>query len=425
VRCPPIAIDTALRVLVAVVGLSASANSQVAQPISAPPSHYNVLSIAPGGWSAGINNFGQVLLRFGDEDMGFTVSLWTPTVANSGSSGNLVSVTDPRMYMVPGGINDCGQVTYGPYFLLGGGPPYIWSPDTPNGSAGTALLFLDDIDTAPFFWVYPQTLRINAFGQISGQIYFIYFIDPQYPTQFLWTPFQANGSSGASNTDPRLMGIVAINDFGQAIMGGGVRYGSEVTSLFTPSVANGASGTFTSIPGLPGITTAFLADINETGTIVGWGCPSGLSGNQCQTFVWVPTSRNSPSGTTAGIPIPTGFSAMVPAAINSLGDIVGVLTGVGGGNFPFLYTCGAVYDLSALSNQLVGATPAGINDAGQIAVNTASGAYLLTPEGRPIRLPIGARIGITNGCRRDHPRYPFLGSCSREAISCEVGLQEK
>jgi hypothetical protein len=372
----------------------------------------------------GINNFGQVLLNFGSEAMGLAaVSLWTPTVANSGSSGNLVSITDLLPYMEAGGINDCGQVTFGPYFRFGGGPPYIWSPDTPNRSAGTARHFLDDIDTAPLFWVYPQTLRINAFGQISAQIY---FTDPQHPTQFLWTPFQANGSSGTSNTDPRLMGIVAINDFGQAITSSDALYGSEVTaSLFTPSVANGASGTFTSIPGLPGTATTSLVDINGIGTIVGWGCPNFASVNQCQTLVWVPASRNSSSGTTVGIPIPAGFSAMVPAAINSLGDIAGVLTGVGGGNFPFLYTGGAVYDLSALSYQLVGATPTGINDAGQIAVNTASGAYLLTPEGRPIKLPVAARIRIANGCRWDHRRYPFLGSCPREAISCEVGLSEK
>ena len=365
--------------LVAAVGLSASANSQVAQAISAPPGHYNVLFIAPGGTGAGINNFGQVLLGFGNENIGSAVSLWTPTVANSGSSGNLVSVSGPLTYMVAGGVNDCGQVTFGPDSQFNGGvTPYLWSPDTPNGSAGTARQFLDDIDSGPYgFWVYPQTLRINAFGQISGQIY---FMGPQHPTQFLWTPFQANGSRGTSNTDPRLMGIVAINDFGQAIVSGGVLYGSELTaSLFTPSIANGGSGTFTSIPGLPGAATTSLADINGIGTIVGWSCPNFGSGNQCQTFVWVPTSPNSPSGTTAGIPIPTGFSAMVPAAINSLGDIVGTLADVGGGNSPFLYTGGAVYDLSALSNQLVGATPTGINDAGQIAVNTAGGAYLLTP----------------------------------------------
>ena len=205
--------------LVAAVGLSASVNSQIAQPISAPLSHYNVLSVAPGGSSVGINNFGQVLLNFGNDGTGWAVSLWTPTVANSGSSGNLISVADVLVDMVAGGINDCGQVTFGPRYRFGGGPPYLWSPDTPNGSAGTARHFLDDVDTAPLFWVYPQTLRINAFGQISAQIY---YTDPQHPTQFLWTPFQPNGSTGTSNSDPRLGGIVKTNDFGQAIISGSV-----------------------------------------------------------------------------------------------------------------------------------------------------------------------------------------------------------
>lgn len=347
-----IAIDTSLRVLVAAVGLSASANSQVAQPISAPPRHYNVFSIAPGGSGVGINNFGQVLVKFGDEGTGDRVSLWTPAVANSESSGNLVSVTEYLLLdVVAGGINDCGQVIFGPHYRFDNRrQPYLWSPVAPNGSTGTSVHFLDDIASVPLFWVYPETLRINNFGQISGQIY---FFDPQHPTQFLWTPFHANGSSGKSNTDPRLKYIVAINDFGQAV----TLHGSQFNTLFTPSSPNGASGTFTSIPGLLGAPVTTLVDINGIGMVVGWGCPNDLGVNQCRTFVWVPAARNGTSGTTIGIPIPGGFSAMVPAAINDYGDIVGVLSGLGGDKVPFLYTRGTVYDLSALSSPLVGGTP--------------------------------------------------------------------
>ena len=135
-----------------------------------------------------------------------------------------------------------------------------------------------------------------------------------------------------------------------------------------------STGVFTSVPGLPGTTSDFLVDINQRGTIVGWGCPNFASFNQCQTFLWVPTSpRTARPGLLIGIPIPIGFAEMVPAAINTLGDIVGVLTGAGGGYFPFLYTRGAAYDLSALSSLLSGGTPSGINDVGQIAVIPLAG----------------------------------------------------
>src|SRR5258708_9342890 len=61
--------------------------------------------------------------------------------------------------------------------------------------------------------------------------------------------------------------------------------------------------------------------------------------------------------------------------MNSKGDIVGDMAGV-----PFLYTKGAVYALTALSDFMPGASPVAINSAGQILFNSPfyspPGAYL-------------------------------------------------
>jgi len=349
--------------------MSVIVNFSLALPT--PPGHYQVLSIATNGTAVGLNNFGQAAVSSGNEGDGYIASLWTPLAANSGLAGNLTQVI--REWA--GGINDRGQVVGGPGYKYG--PPFLWSPDTPNGTSGTAENFLGSIATAPEFWAYPGTLKINSFGQISGQIY---FIDPQQPIQFLWTPSEANGATGTADTDSRFAGVVRVNDFGQAIMGGGPLSPPLTSTLFTPSSPNGSTGTFTPISGLPGFTYTSLVDIDDSGTIVGSNCTPGVNAFQCKMFLWTPTSLNGTAGTTVEIPMPAGFFSMAPAALNARGNIVGSLSQPGGVTIPFLYLGGAVYDLSTISDQLTGGSAAGINDRGQIVVNTSNGVFLLTPD---------------------------------------------
>jgi len=90
------------------------------------------------------------------------------------------------------------------------------------------------------------------------------------------------------------------------------------------------------------------------------------------------------AGTLAQIPIPAGYGALEPAATNNSGQVVGAMTqsGViqfGGINRPFLYKNGVVYDLGTVSSQFSTATPAGIDDSGQIVLNVNNAVYLLSP----------------------------------------------
>ncbi|HYW47208.1 MAG TPA: hypothetical protein VE959_30355 [Bryobacteraceae bacterium] len=155
-----------------------------------------------------------------------------------------------------------------------------------------------------------------------------------------------------------------INDFGQIVM-------EFSSTLFTPSAPNGNTGTYTPISGI-GDSLA----INNGGTIM--GASGGL---------WTPASPNGTVGTASQIPLPSGYLRMETTAINSKGDVVGFLELANGAITPFLYTGETIYDLSALSSQLQGGTPAGINDRGQIVIIAGGAApgyrggstYLLTP----------------------------------------------
>jgi probable HAF family extracellular repeat protein len=70
---------------------------------------------------------------------------------------------------------------------------------------------------------------------------------------------------------------------------------------------------------------------------------------------------------------------MTPAAVNDNGDVVGTMVTTGGTAIPFLYTGGTVYDLTTASALLIGASPTGINNTGQIVFNASNSVYLATP----------------------------------------------
>ncbi len=169
---------------------------------------------------------------------------------------------------------------------------------------------------------------------------------------------------------------MALNGFGQAIV-------SYPPSLLTPTQARGTSLTSTSIPGLAGAAQTVLVALNETGTVVGYSC-LGPQHYSCANhmFLWKPTSANSAAGTITEIPLPSGFVSTTPTGLNDNNDVVGVMVSSGGTTIPFLLTNNSIYDLTTASATLVGTTPAGINNAGQIVFNGGR-VYLAGPVARP------------------------------------------
>jgi len=351
--------------------------------LDTPLAPYEVSQIA-ANWAVGVNNFGQVLVNKGTIGSSLLAYLWTPFSANSPLGGNTTAVFN----MGPGAINDRGQVAGSP----NSGPnalPLLWSPDTPNGTTGTAVGILGDSGLVQVTSIYPTTLRMNNFGQVSGQV----VLSSNTLKGFLWTPSEANGSTGTTNTDSRFADVVGINDYGQAIMSG-----LSGGTLFTPAAAHGNSGTFTPIPGLPGTDRTSLAAINRDGTIVGMSCTSGAALEVCTMFLWTPTSPNGTMGNTVGVPLPAGILTMNPVAMNARGDVVGYLGQPGGIGIPFLYSSGTLYNLGLLSSQLIGATDgAAINDRGQIAFTSTTGACLLTPTSIEAPTPVGVSPATGSG----------------------------
>jgi hypothetical protein len=96
---------------------------------------------------------------------------------------------------------------------------------------------------------------------------------------------------------------------------------------------------------------------------------------------------------------------------------------------PFLYTGGSYYDLSPISASLLGLTPAGINQVGQIVLNSfnangsPAGVYLITPP-LLISAPQGLPPGVVNYV---YPTTTFSvaggsGSYNRSATGLPAGL---
>ncbi|SPF52305.1 hypothetical protein SBA4_50008 [Candidatus Sulfopaludibacter sp. SbA4] len=181
-----------------------------------------------------------------------------------------------------------------------------------------------------------------------------------YLGSFLWTPSSPNGTIGTINADAAGHYVTAIDNFGQAIGSGG---------LYTPFAANGGSGTLTNIP-------AQSVDINDSGVIA---VSTG--------FLWTPDTPNATTGTVTPLPVPAGYLAMNPAELNNSTQVVGTMRDSNGITRPFLYKGGTVYDLGTVTSELSSATPAGINDSGQIVLQVFSygvpTVYLLSPAQLP------------------------------------------
>lgn len=256
-----------------------------APAMSALPGQYTISLVATNaGVAAAINNFGQVAgSTF--SPTGTSVFLWTPLTAN-GNAGTLIDLGGLPVLAATGsvvnGINNRGQVVgttssqSSAVFQV-----FLWSPTTPNGTAGSVSAPLGNAGSQTF------GVGVNDFGQIAAN-----FNLAGNSGAEIWTPSQPNGTSGAVNADSRLTSIVAINNFGQAIV---EAYPSAL--LFTPSVANGSSGTFTPIPGLPLANSTQLIAINGNGTILGTSsCPPDRAAVTITASCGLPSRPMAPRG---------------------------------------------------------------------------------------------------------------------------------
>jgi hypothetical protein len=268
-------------------------------------------------------------------------------------------------------VNDFGQVLFGQccYYFAGtnfpSGPTSLWTPATAQGLTGITTTISTDQPG-------PSANTLNNYGQVGT------FVNG---SPSIWTPTTANGTSGAYTANAQWQGLRAMNGFGQAIIT------SNFPELFTPQARNQTAGTFSSITGLAGATQHVLVAINEAGTVLGYSCISQPSGCQNQGFLWTPTTTNGISGTTMAMPLPAGFVAVTPTAINQAGSVVGSMTPPSGNAVPFLYTSGTYYDLTTIGGVPVGVTPAGINQSGQILINGNNGVYLVSPVTNPSPSP--------------------------------------
>ena len=343
---------------------SGSATVNVASPLTiianfalsslgAPLGHYDVVTIMSRaiwlGQGKGINNYGQVIGAGNDANA--VPLLWTPVIANA-EVGSIIALAAPNFPVTVTSlkaINDRGQIAGQITSQISGQTTTIlvlWSPSIPNGTSGTSVTLAGPTTNG---WV----TGLNNFGQVFG-----YSAPGGY---FIWTPVTANASIGTMNTANELVGIGAMNDYGQATISA-----NPQPLLFTPSVPNGSKGTFT-----PFLDTSYgpLA-INKNGMVLG-------THNQ-EAFLWVPNSPNGSTGTVTVIPLPAGYDATAPVDLNANGQFVGVLgKAVGGTTTPFLYSGGTFYDLTLLNSDFSYLN--GINDAGQIAITGRGSIYLLTP----------------------------------------------
>ena len=343
---------------------------------NATPGNWSAMLIVAGGIGCAINSFGEVVGQSGNSPF-----LWTPVAANSvaGTLLNLSSVTSMSGAVA---VNDDGQILFSQYRYLSPvsrcvpeGATSLWTPTVPQGTTGNLSTISTDNSSSMG--------ALNNFGQVGASV---------NGNPGIWTPAAPNGTSGTFTANTQLQGLQAINSYGQVIAN------SPSPVLFTPQARNGATGTLTSVPGLAGATQSQLTAINETGTVIGYSCVTQISsGCQNQGFIWAPSSANGPAGTIVAMPMPSGFVSVTPTDINAAGSVVGTMTPSTGNAIPFLYTAGIYYDLTTISGVPVGATPVGINHAGQIILNSSNysnNLYLLTPISAPVTPPPGA-VSVT------------------------------
>ncbi len=150
-----------------------------------------IASPSPGNMLSGahINSYGQIATAVQDGDGVYHAYVWTPSTPN-GTAGHFTDLDGgPSDYgWVVAGLNDNGQVVVNPSWAYG---PMLWTPSTPNGTAFTQTA-LDGL------WASD----INSRGDVLMTSY--YALSDEWCVIFhayLWRPATPNGTSAPPSID--------------------------------------------------------------------------------------------------------------------------------------------------------------------------------------------------------------------------------
>lgn len=298
-----------------------------------------------GRFSAGINF--DVTVAHGVNDRGQAAGssntaagtrafIWTPTSPNgtAGTMTSLVSAFDLRT-AVANGINSHGQAVGYVDGYSSGFYAFLWTPETPNGKTGSAI----NLGNLP--WSdYSVATAINSVGQVTGIAQSYTEGVPGHP--FLWTPNFQNGTEGSMvdlgelSDDLDHAWANGINSFGQVTGSAYSRtiYQRSRAFLWTPSAANETDGSMVDLGFLPGGDAASSAfGVNSNGAVVGDSTVGLFPGQQSQihhAFVWLPNGTNQQEGTMFDLntlldpATGAGWIIQSARAINDRGQIVGI-----------------------------------------------------------------------------------------------------
>jgi probable HAF family extracellular repeat protein len=228
--------------------------------------------------ASGINAYGQVVgysQTAGDAEV--HPFLWQPDTPN-GTTGTMIDLgtlggiqTGQNGFNTNFSINDRGQIVGETMAAKGERHAFLWTPDAPNGTTGTMV----DLGTVGGFPASVAT-SINASGQVAGRLF-----DPStgLSVAFLWQPNTPNGTIGTMISLGTIGGIASgaggINSSGKVVGFSFPPGNAEVDAvLWTPTTPNGTTGTFTNLGTLGGVI-ADATGINDADQIVGFSYVTG------------------------------------------------------------------------------------------------------------------------------------------------------
>jgi probable HAF family extracellular repeat protein len=225
------------------------------------------------GTAYGINDAGQVVGAFVDSNHSSAL-LWT-----AGQAIRLVNPGDGKSWATA--INNVGQVVgvvWQSYLGNADTRGFLWTPDVPNGTAGTMI----DLGTVG------SVTSINDLGQVVGW---------REGEPFLWTPSSSNGTSGTMTGLP-LLDAYDINNEGQ-VAGDILVDGSDSSithaALWTPGTPNGATGIVTDLyPGNFENSTAWALSPQRNGSTKLVGYAFWIFTNWMYPVLWTVSQEQAP-----------------------------------------------------------------------------------------------------------------------------------
>jgi len=274
---------------------------------AAPASTTALLVDNAGAIGRDVNLVGQIA-----GERGGHAALWTP------SGGGYVltdigSLFAGAVSSAAYGINASGQVV-GNYAVFNGptlvSKCFLWRPDVPNGSVGTAVTLLDLGGT---FCVGND---INTSGQIAGTSTSTAAFSPNHavvwstslsPTELLPGPDESYGAG--------------INDAQQVAGFHTPQAGPRTAALWTPNGANTWSLLDLVAPGFgqPGVIESQSFDVDDAGFVVGYSYPQGV-GTSGRAFFWQ-------NGAFTELTDPVGAPVVEAVALTNLIGNLAIVTG--------------------------------------------------------------------------------------------------